>query len=195
MSQCRPAISGAAALSAMLLFGTAAAAAPSELESTLQRCASAESAEARIRCLEDALAAAHGLDPDDSAAPPKSPIAASAGAPSGASTETQPEPPQATPAQPASLGAEQVEARERTSRDTTDKRMRARITSHRIVGYRALQVGLDNGQIWRQLSADTQRLNLPDDRELTVEVWQTRYGGYQLRIEELRRTIRVERVR
>lgn len=192
MSRGRPAKSGAAAL---LLFGTVAAAASSELESTLQRCASTESADARIRCLEAALADVHGVVVDDSGSSPNAPIAASIDDGPAASTEASPQPRQASPVEPSTLGAEQVSARERTSRDASVERMRARITDHRIVGYRTLQVGLDNGQIWRQLSADTQRLTLPDDRELTAEVWETRFGGYQLRIKELRRTIRVERVR
>lgn len=179
----------------LLLLGMPVVAIPSELEATLQRCASAESAEARIRCLEGALASALGVVADDSASPPNSPIAATADEAPVASTEAPPETAPPIPVERPSLGDEQVDARERTSKDASPERMRARIVGHRTVGYRTLQVNLDNGQIWRQLSADTQRLNLPDDRELTVEVWQTRFGGYQLRIEELRRTIRVQRVR
>lgn len=183
MTRCQSVIR-AAALLALPLLGHSAAAGTSELESTLERCASAPSSDARIVCLEQALAAAHGVDAGAPA--PETP-------PAAVPEPTEPRP--SAPAAPAALGAEQIAARDRARRADDPERMRAQITDHTIVGYRTLQVQLDNGQIWRQLSADTQRLRLPAEGELTVEIWASRYGGYQMRLEELRRTIRVERVR
>lgn len=63
------------------------------------------------------------------------------------------------------------------------------------VPYRRLQITLDNGMIWRQIEGDVQRLRIDEDDASTVEIWETRLGGYKLRFNDLARTIRVERIR
>jgi hypothetical protein len=178
-------------LASLASLATVTIADPGELASTLQRCAEAPSLEARIGCLEAALAAAHGeavADPVEPAAPVEQPAATVLAEPAG-------DPPAAAPAQ-ADLGREQVVARTRDrGNEAPPERLRAQITGHTVVGFRTLQFQLDNGQIWRQIAADTQQFRLPEDRSLTAEIWPSRYGGYQMRIEEVRRTIRVERLR
>jgi hypothetical protein len=164
----------------------AARAEPAALEAILQRCAAAASPQARIDCLEAALADAHGVAGRE---PDAEPTPAAAAAPAVAPAPSTP------PARP-TLGEDQIASRERKARnEAPDERMHAQIASHGIIGYRSLELHLDNGQVWRQLSADTQRIRLPDGRPLPVEVWQSRLGGYQMRIHDIDRTIRVERVR
>jgi hypothetical protein len=181
----------AATLAFLVMLAAVTSADPGELQSTLERCARAPSLEARVGCLEAALAAAHGEAIVD-AVEPATPGEARAAA---ALAEADHEPP-APAAATTDLGREQVTARSRTrSNEAPPERMRAQITGHSIVGYRTLQFELDNGQIWRQIAADTQQFRLPAEGSLTAEIWTSRYGGYQMRIEEVRRTIRVERLR
>jgi hypothetical protein len=101
-------------------------------------------------------------------------------------------------AQPSSLGAEQVAARERRGRTearTASNSLSARVSRVSVHGYSSLVLTLDNGQVWRQLSADTQRLD-PDDADGSpVTVRAGRLNGYLMELEALGRTIRVERLR
>ncbi len=95
------------------------------------------------------------------------------------------------------LGSEQVEARQRDREvDTSDgARLEAGVSRVTTVPYRRLQITLDNGMIWRQIEGDVQRLRIDEDDVSTVEIWETRLGGYKLRFHDLGRTIRVERIR
>lgn len=91
------------------------------------------------------------------------------------------------------FGSEQVSARDAAKRDAESLRMSGRVVSSREVPYRRLEVELDNGQVWRQIQGDNQRIRIPD-AELSVEIWESRLGGYQMRLHELGRTLRVERL-
>jgi len=62
------------------------------------------------------------------------------------------------------------------------------------VPYERLVVKLENGQIWRQVKGDTQRLRVDLGRNQTVNIDESKFGGYKLRLNEMRRTIRFERV-
>lgn len=96
------------------------------------------------------------------------------------------------------LGSEQVERRERrASRESgpAAASMAARIIDADIHGYASLVFALDNGQVWRQLSADTQRLDADDVVGARVIVSEGRISGYQAEITDIGRTIRVERIR
>ncbi|MFQ5564383.1 MAG: hypothetical protein ACE5FO_12535 [Parvularculaceae bacterium] len=55
---------------------------------------------------------------------------------------------------------------------------------------------LDNGQVWRQLNADTNKLRVPTDSAgMKVEIKRKWLGAHDLRLENSKRTIRVERIK
>ena len=54
---------------------------------------------------------------------------------------------------------------------------------------------LENGQVWRQIKGDTQQVRVDLERNQTVDIEESSLGGYKLRLNEMRRTIRVERVK
>lgn len=178
-------------------------------------CREAATDAARIACLENALRrhddageTAAEAPPAAGPAVPEAPGPATDGmAEPTASQDPQPraaEAPEAaaaetTPAPGADeIGAGQVRARNE-SREERAARLESasglRVASYRTVPYRRLQVELENGQIWRQVKGDTQRIRVDLERNQTVDIAETGLGGYKLRLNEIRRTIAVERVR
>lgn len=96
------------------------------------------------------------------------------------------------------FGAEQVAARNappRSQSDAQQERLAARVASVSTVPYQRLEVTLDNGQVWRQIAGDNQRITERHANGSSVEIWEARLGGYQMRLNEISRTIRVERIR
>jgi hypothetical protein len=170
-----------AAACGLLLSSAQAQESPAErLQRALDRCQGAHPADRRIACLEAELEVAY-LGRQE---PPAVPV--------------RPEPP-VEPAPPARadadrLGAAQVAAREARRTPADPGRMTARVEQAEVVPYRRLQVQLDNGQVWRQIQGDTQRITIRGVDPLTVEIWEARAGGFQMRLNELGRTIRVERL-
>ena len=69
------------------------------------------------------------------------------------------------------------------------------VAEFEYVGYRKLQVRLENGQIWRQIKGDVQEIRISTDRNPTVDITESSLGGYKLRLNEIKRTIRVQRIR
>jgi hypothetical protein len=189
------------------------------VDETISGCASGKSQEARIACLEDAL---RKLSNDGGGADPpatvqakpsrKRPLPADAPAPEGTPAAVEAaairkEPPRrdSRPEAPATaigdaananLGAEQVEARNRSTSED-EEIVNATVVDFDFVGYRRLLVQLDNGQIWRQIDGDRVSVDrgLRHDDPFDVEMWGTRLGGYRMRILPLNRTIRVERLK
>lgn len=109
-------------------------------------------------------------------------------APAAAETEAAPETGSDT-----GIGAEQLER-------PSGKVELARATGLEVerydeVPFRRLVVYLENGQVWRQIKGDTQTIRATRDRNQTVDIEESALGGYRLRLNEMRRTIRVERVR
>jgi hypothetical protein len=100
------------------------------------------------------------------------------------------------PADPAadSIGARQVRARQERDTDL-ESAASLKVARYTQVPYRRLQVTLENGQVWRQIAGDTQRIRADLRRNQTVDINESRLGGYQLRLNEMERTIRVERIR
>jgi hypothetical protein len=92
------------------------------------------------------------------------------------------------------LGAEQVAVREGGGRPAPTV-MAAAVVSSDVVGYKQLQVELDNGQVWRQAQAEEPWDDILDDAPEQVEIWATRFGGYRMRLVGQDRTMLVERVR
>lgn len=100
---------------------------------------------------------------------------------------------------PTGLGAEQVLAKKERAKDEKQKSAREKTVSTPILDFAQTSTGrliivLANGQVWGQSKGDTQKLNLNEDETLTAEISKSRFGGYKLRIPEMRRTIRVRRI-
>ena len=122
--------------------------------------------------------------------------------PSPASDRTQENPdplPQSGSGEPetAEIGSEQV-ARRRGRGDETGRLASASdlaVASFDYVPYNRLQVTLENGQVWLQITGDTQRIRASLRKNRTVDIEESSLGGYKLRLNEMGRTIRVERVR
>ena len=99
---------------------------------------------------------------------------------------------------PVGIGAEQVIARDQTREDMIEQLEEARgllVASYDQVPYERLVVTLENGQVWRQIKGDTQRIRVDLQRNQTVDITESSISGYKLRLNEMRRTVRVERVR
>ena len=96
------------------------------------------------------------------------------------------------------IGAEQVRARTATQEERQAKLESATnqlVAEYTMVPYERLVVRLENGQVWRQIKGDIQRIRVSLERNQTVDITEPRFGGYQLRLNEIRRTIRVERIK
>ncbi len=166
----------------------------------ITRCAAEQDTGERIACLEAALqretrptdverAAGSATKADTNEQPNTDSAALPENSPSVKEVATLPE-----------LGAEQVAARTPTPRETSSpepERQQFAVASTRTVPYEKLELSLVNGQVWRQIKGDNQKIRIPrKHREnLTVEIWRAPVSGYKLRLTELRRTIRVERLK
>lgn len=97
----------------------------------------------------------------------------------------------------AELGAEQ--AARRTSAPAPQAAEEQRIIATVALAVRVhpnrLQVHLDNGQIWRQIQGDVQRVDLSSREAVSAEIWRSGFGGYRMRLPEVRRVLKVERIR
>lgn len=56
-------------------------------------------------------------------------------------------------------------------------------------------VVLDNGQVWRQLDSDGTMVRFPRNLAATVTIRKSRFGGYRMTVDQLKRTIRVRRIK
>ena len=110
------------------------------------------------------------------------------------STPQQKVPAEDTSAEAVELGVEQLAAR--NDEDKEQVRISARIVAHELVGTGRLRLTLDNGQVWQQTGDDDDRIarRLRGKDELTVEMWQSRSGGYRMYVTDIDRTLRVRRL-
>jgi hypothetical protein len=100
-------------------------------------------------------------------------------------------------AEPEGIGASQVIARTQTKEEKLESLEKAEglvVASYDTVPYEKLVVTLENGQVWRQINGDTQILRVDLKRNQTVNIEESSLSGYKLRLNEMRRTIRVQRV-
>jgi hypothetical protein len=109
---------------------------------------------------------------------------------------------QAAPAEPAAepegLGAEQVIVRNQSrdgGRRVLEEVRGLRVSGYDKVPFERLVVKLENGQVWRQIKGDTQQIRVDLRRNQTVDISEASMSGYKMRLNEIRRTIRVERIR
>jgi hypothetical protein len=92
----------------------------------------------------------------------------------------------------AGLGAEQVSGRDDMREAEEAVRVQAAVVSVREWIPGVAQFELDNGQVWRQIGADTQRPRVT--RSETVELYGSWAGGYRMHVPERNQTLQVERV-
>lgn len=76
------------------------------------------------------------------------------------------------------------------------KEITSKVAEFRVNQFGKVTVTLENGQVWRQLNSDNKRLILSRKGKLyTAKVKRARFGNYMLTVNELRRTIRVRRIK
>ena len=190
------------ALRSVLLWGVVAAgmtnvtvAGADSPHPAVETCRTAVSDAERISCLEEALEKKVERDADASrrAAATGNVQERAAREPSRAAVN-----PAAEPAPVEGIGADQVRLRKQSAADieaSLESASGLRVARYREVPYRRLQIELENGQVWRQIAGDTQRLRVDLERNQTVDIDESRISGYKLRLNEIKRTIRVERIR
>ena len=103
----------------------------------------------------------------------------------------------ANPAQPTGIGAEQVIARQQTQEERIASLKRSEgleVESYQELAFGRLQVTLKNGQVWEQIRGDTRKVRVDLRKNQTVNIEESSFGGYKLRLNEMRREIRVRRV-
>lgn len=182
----------------------------SDPNQAIELCSRMSSAELRIACLEAAVEAAYRESPHarSSVPSPERPVSTAGQTEqqeerSGifsrvfGNTSSQDQAEVQADTQVEGLGAEQVIARNttRSTYESTARSITSDIVRADIHGYASLEVTLSNGQVWRQLQGDNRRIDPDDIRGDTVEIFEARLGGYQLRFSSINRTIRVRRIR
>jgi len=199
-----PGLVAAAALG--LGVPASAPASPAEVE----RCRQEPDLEARVACLEAALRdQAEVGDGEDGEPPPAAiedaPVPAAPetplppvepevreqlDVPLGEDEEPVPDPPAADDPE---LGAEQLAGDEKRAAPRSATGLR--VERYERVPFRRLEVHLENGQVWRQIEGDTQEIRATLRKNRTVDIEESALGGYRLRLNEMRRTIRVQRIK
>ncbi len=187
-----------------LTAGTAAVA----QEQIIERCKQTSSKDDRIACLEAALL----MREDGEATQIDSPsMTLNSGQTDTTITEMLPEesPAIAEPVggvdqtevseeKPSGIGAEQVLARQQTQEERSAALQRSEsldVESYRELAFGRLQVTLTNGQVWEQIKGDTRKVRADLRKNQTVDITESSLGGYKLRLNEMRREIRVRRIR
>ncbi len=73
--------------------------------------------------------------------------------------------------------------------------IRERVADLSVDSYGKTTVTLQNGQVWRQLSADGTRFFIPRQSAGVVKIRKTNFGGYMLSDESTNRSMRVVRIK
>ncbi len=92
------------------------------------------------------------------------------------------------------LGAEQIRSRAEAEAELAFESSLA-VAGYTHFPHMRLEVRLANGQVWRQIKGDTQEVRATLRKNQTVDIEQSSLGGYKLRLNEMRRTIRVRRIK
>jgi hypothetical protein len=177
----------ASAIAAPLSIGAAAAQGdPSAAADAAIACLDIEDAGARLACLEGAAQELKATRVRRETAE-ESAAAEVASAPVIADGATEEE----------LFGAEALAA---TKEAVREKDRTTRLNS-KVVEFRVNRLGditavLENGQVWRQLSSDSTVIRLPTkDKVFTVAIKRGPLGNYTMKINEMKRTIRVRRIK
>ncbi len=166
---------GLAVITAMIAMSASRGAAAQGLAPALIACRGIGDEADRLACFDGV---ASGLDAD-------APVAASvvAGDPALSAQEQ--------------FGIEDlVSTKERKKRENRKAVLSARIVDIARNKRGKYVVILDNGQVWRQINADTDKLRVPKNvTGLGVEVKRKALGAHLLKLDNGNRTIRVERIK
>ena len=191
----------------LLLIGSGASA----QQAVIDHCKQTSSDADRIACLEAALLgkqvtapeAVPAAEPVDVMTEETVPVPDAGPAPLAAepTPELQEEPPRVeihAGTAPEGIGAEQVAKQAQTleeREESLDRALGLTVAKYEWVPYERLVVTFENGQVWRQIKGDTNRIRTSLERNQTADITESGLGGYKLRLNEIRRIIRVERIR
>ena len=93
------------------------------------------------------------------------------------------------------FGGEAIPERRREREEQRLKSITAKVAEIRVNRFGTVTLSLANGQVWRQLDSDSKRLRLNENRLYTAKVKRSLMGNYLLTVNELKRTIRVRRIK
>lgn len=92
------------------------------------------------------------------------------------------------------LGAEQAARRAGLPAPKEDQRFTSVIVASERAHPNRLLVRLENGQVWRQIQGDTQIVLLPSNGRVNAEFSRSGFGGYRMRLPDMGRVVKVERL-
>ena len=179
------------ALTTLVVYALAAPVASAQ-QTVIDHCRETSSNADRIACLEAALLGRERLIDTSTRTQVDPPSLELDAGPVADAVEPVPN------AAPVGIGADQVIARNQTRDDIIEQREEARgliVASYDQVPYERLVVTLESGQVWRQIKGDTQSIRVDLKRNQTVDIIESSISGYKLRLNEMRRTVRVERIK
>ena len=94
------------------------------------------------------------------------------------------------------FGSEFFPDEQRKREDRKLKSITSNVTEVRINKLGKVTVTLENGQVWRQLSSDNKSIRFyGKDRLYSATVKRSRFGNYLMTVDQLKRTIRVRRIK
>lgn len=144
----------------------------------------------RIACLESAMLrrATETLAASEEQEPP-----------SDTSAQLADAAPQKTADEPTGLGKEQVLARTQPlserKKDREESSVSSALTDFAVNRNGFYVFFLENGQIWRQKSSDSNRAKLSPRRSYSAEVSEGMVSGYRLKLDKVKRPFLVERLK
>lgn len=93
------------------------------------------------------------------------------------------------------FGSEQVRELRKETESARLRSIEEKVVEVRLNRFQHATFTLANGQTWRQLDSDTFTLPITEGKLYTVVVKRGAVGNYMLTVKELKRTIRVRRIR
>ena len=95
------------------------------------------------------------------------------------------------------FGAEALASTKNAAREKDrTTRLASQVVEFRVNPYGDITAVLENGQVWRQLSSDNAIVRIPNkEKVFTVSIKRGALGNYVMTINELKRSIRVRRIK
>jgi len=95
------------------------------------------------------------------------------------------------------FGAETLASTKKAVREENETaRLTAKVVEFRVNSVGDITAVLENGQVWRQLPGDSAVIRIPkSDKVFSVKIKRGPLGNYNMTINELKRTIRVRRIK
>lgn len=118
------------------------------------------------------------------------------GAPSSKRPKPRRQEPNLDRQSPDKFGEEQLQStRAKKAQSNRQNKLEDKVIEVRVNSRKRATLTLANGQSWRQLESDDISLPLRDGKLYTVVIKRSVMGNYLMRVNELKRTIRVRRIR